>query len=276
MRVSINILERNGNASKTALAMAKGIARCGDAAVVRNCREHQMLGFDAAVLWGYVTECQKIIQNCKNQGIPFVFIDLGYWRRDSGYFKIAVNDRHPTQYLMKQNLPDDRFKKLDLPIKPWCKVDGYILLAGMSGKAAWAWNIPGNETYEKHTATTLQRLTKRPIVYRPKPNWNEAHAIPGTRFDKKTPVERALAQAHCVVTHHSNVGCDALLEGVPVFSKYGAASVLGPYNLENVEKPYYPENREQWAANLCYSQWTIHEMMSGECWQHLKSVRLIG
>lgn len=275
MKVSVNILTRNGNASVTCQSLAKGIARCGDSAFIRTERDHDISGFDAAVLWGYVTPCQEIIKRCRTKGIPFVFIDLGYWRRErDGYYKVTLNERHPHLYLMKHKMHGNRFERLGLEIKPWRKPgNGYILLAGMSGKAAWSYKL-GAQEYERDAAAQLSKLTKRPIVYRPKPNWVEAQKILNTQFDKKTPLDYALSQAHCVVTHHSNVGCDAILAGVPVLSKVGAASVLQPYDLNMTERLQCDGDRQQWAHNVAYCQWTLKEMASGECWSHLKAIGL--
>jgi hypothetical protein len=235
-----------------------------------------MEGYQAAVLWGFVTSCQEIIKNCKAQGIPFVFMDLAYWARDKGYFKVSVNDRHPTDYFMLQSKPDDRFRKFGLSIKPWQQLSpsSYVLLAGMSGKAAWAWGMQ-NEVYERDTIRILRQFTQRPIIYRPKPSWPDATNLPGAKLDKVTPLSNAIRGAHCVVTHHSNVGCDALLEGIPVLSKYGIASVLGPHDLGSVEHPYYPAGREQWAYNAAYCQWSLDEMANGACWNHLKETGLV-
>jgi hypothetical protein len=270
VKVSVNILKGNGSAEKTCAAMAKGIARCGDDVAVRTDLDNRMEGFDVAILWGFVASCQNVIKSCRTAGIPFLFFDMGYWARDKGFFKVACNDRHPDKYFMRRPKPADRFNRLGLTIEPWQRnTTGYILLAGMSGKASWSWGW-GNEDYERRTIAELRKYTDRPIVYRPKPSWSAAKPLSGARFDVKTPLRTALAEAHCVVSHHSNVGCDALLAGVPTFNKLGAASILGPYELRKIEKPNYPEGREQWAHNLAYCQWSLAEMTTGECWDFFK------
>lgn len=276
MRVSINVLTHNGNASRTCPAFAKGIERAGDKAIIRSDRDHDMQGFDACVIWGYVTSCQKIIKACVAKRIPFVFVDLGYWQRERGYYKVAVNDRHPTAYILSQAMPNDRFVKLGLAVKDWRKTGSNILLAGMSGKAAWSWGLE-NESFEREAVRILRWHIqgKRTIIYRPKPSWRDAQSIPHTVMNRTSSINDIFQNTYCVVTHHSNVACEALLEGIPIFSKYGAAVPLGMCDISKVETPCYPEGREQWAFNLAYCQWTIPEMASGECWQHLKSVGLV-
>lgn len=275
MRVSINVLSRNGNAVRTCRPFAQGVERCGDKVKLRTENDYQMDDFDIAILWGFLVPCQTIIKSCRDSGKPFIFIDLGYWRRDHHYVKVTVNDRHPTAYLMKQPMPATRFNKLKLTIKPWRgSTNGYILLAGMSGKAAWSWNLVA-ESYEREAVAELRKHTQRSVVYRPKPNWQEAQPIDGTKLDKRTQLEVALREASCVVTHHSNIGCDAVLEGIPVLSKCGAVSALVPYDLKHLEKLECPVDREQWCYNLAYCQWTLNELADGSCWNHFKTMGML-
>lgn len=276
LRVSVNILKDNHNAVRTCRAFGEGIKRQGDVVDYRTDRDHNVRGYHAVVLWGFVQTCQDLIAQCVEHHVPYVFMDMAYWARDT-YYKVSVNDRHPTAYLMKKPQPRDRFHSLGLAVKPMqVRKTGNIILAGMSGKAAWAWSF-GPEQFEKETALQLQKLTGRPIIYRPKPNWSGATGIPGTKFDKTTPLERVWKDTYCVVTHHSNVGCGALLEGVPVFSKRGAASVLGRWPLDQLENPLLttPPTREQWASNLAYCQWSLKEMDQGLPWGHLKKEGLV-
>jgi hypothetical protein len=275
MRVSINVLRGNANAQVLCKAFYSGIKACGDAAVMRTEADHDMSDFSAAVLWGFTSPCQKVVEACMARGIPWIFIDMGYLCRDK-YFKVALNDRHPTDYIMRKPMPNDRFERLGVPIKPW-KMDntGHILLAGMSGKAAWSFGMDA-ELFERSMIAELQKHTSRPIVYRPKPSWPNATPLKGATFNRFGSYEDVLNGAFCVVTHHSNVGCDALLAGIPVFTRLGAARplALSHTDLELIETPHYPTEvqRTQWAANLAYCQWTAKEMASGECWQHFKGL----
>ena len=276
MRVSVNILKGNGNAMRLCDLMAQGIKASGDTAVARTANDHNMKGFDAALLWGFVTECQQIVAACKEANIPWVYMDNGYQLR-STHFKVAVNDRHPDAYLMKRDMPGDRYKKWGVEILPWrsnLTPADPIVVAGMSPKAAWSFGLAFEE-YERATVAELRKHTKRPIIYRPKiSNSPNAAPIPGSTFDGKEPISSVMARAHCVVSHHSNVGCDALLAGVPVFTRRGAALSMGISDdeLNHVEEPFYPVDREQWACNLAYCQWSSPEMVSGECWRHMKTV----
>jgi hypothetical protein len=275
MRVSVNILQSNSLAKTLCGALAKGIKAAGDTPVMRTERDHtDMEDFDAAVFYGFVVECQDVMNACKRVHIPWVFCDLGYWQRDTHY-KVCVNDRHPEAYMMKRAMPADRLKSFGVSIQPWRKGGQNVLVAGMSGKAAWSWGMPA-ESFERDIIVRLRRIaTKRPIIYKAKPSFAAAKKIEGAQFNHKTPINDLLKDAHCVVTYHSNVGVDALVAGVPVFADRGAASKLAlPTALldTRLELPWFPEGREQWAANLAYCQWSVQEMADGSCWKHMRSV----
>jgi hypothetical protein len=255
--------------------MAEGCSAIGDKVQIRTDADADMKDFDVAIFWGFWENCQRIVEVCRRENKPWVYVDLAYWRREFGYFKVTVNDRHPEAYLMNRQAPSDRWDSLHVRIEPWKKESAAtapVLVAGMSGKAAWSWKFQAAE-YERNVIARLRNITKRPIIYRPKPNWHQAAHIDGSKFDKLTPVDKALATAHCVVTHHSNVGCDAIVAGVPVFCRRGAAlpMSLPDSDLTKIETLFYPEGREQWAANLAYCQWNLQEMAGGECWKYLKA-----
>ena len=272
MRVSINIQTGNYNAERVCKAYAEGISAVGDKAILRTDKDADMNGYDAAVFWGYWQNCQRIVKVCERDKKPYVYVDLGYWRRERGYFKAAMNHRHPTKYLMSKSMPHDRWQALDMNIASWKRNGGKtVVVAGMSGKGAWSWGMEGGQ-YEKGVIDQLRQFSTRPIVYRPKPNWHQAVPIVGSDMDRLSPIATLLHRAHCVVTHHSNVGCDAVVAGVPVLTRHAAALHMGlpDTDLKRVENPCYPEGREQWAANLAYCQWTLEEMRYGVAWRHMK------
>jgi hypothetical protein len=253
--------------------MARGIKSAGDAAIMRDARDFDMSKFDAAVFWGFTTECQRLVAECIKHGIPWIYLDLAYWLREQ-HFKVTINDRHPNAYFMLRDMPHDRFNSFGLKISPWAdkKPDSPIMLAGMSGKAAWSWGMKPEE-FERKFIPEIAKHTSREIIYRPKPSFRESTKLPGAQLDKSP--EYKLAGLHAVVTHHSNVGIDALMAGIPVFCRRGAAQPLAlsvDSDLSRIEEPIYPEGREQLFANLAYCQWSLAEMISGKCWRHLREL----
>ncbi len=130
--------------------------------------------------------------------------------------------------------------------------------------------------WETSTLQALRQVTDRPIVYRPKPSCKMTLLLPGAFYSPPIqPLEEALVDVHAVVTHHSNVACDALLEGIPAFSVEGVATAQGSQDFAQIETPIRSDDRAQWAADVAYSQFTVAEMRDGICWKHLKAEGLI-
>lgn len=260
--------------------MAEGVAAAGDSVHIypSHCYRHPHA--DIAVFYGFDRNLQKVMQDYRAIGKPVVYVDLGYWgRREGGplqgYHKVSVNGRHPTDYFQAIRHPADRLSRLGLNIEPWKQAGRHIIVAGMSAKAAEAEGF-GPHAWERATIEQLRRVTDRPIVYRPKPSWTEARALPGATFEPGLEdLPRLLADCHAVVTHHSNVAIDALMAGIPAFVADGAASALCFSGLDRIEQPWRPDGREQFAADLAYAQWRVAEMRSGDVWRHLKAEGLI-
>ena len=279
---TVAIYYQKGHSRSTHIAksMEAGIKACGDKPILRRHDEYNgNPDCDAAVFYGFIVPLPNAMRDYKAAGKSAVHIDLGYWGRVEGgrmegYHKVAVNDRHPHEYLMNSDMPSDRVSRFGLRAQPWRKNGKHILVAGMSSKNARSLGIQ-SRSWEMSVIEALKSVTDRPIIYRPKPGDRAAGPIGGTEYARHGPFEQYLDDCHAVVTHHSNAAIDAALFGVPVFSKTGAGVHFGLTNFGDIESPIYPDNRQQVINNLAYCQWTPAEMRSGECWQHLKSQGLI-
>jgi hypothetical protein len=265
-------------------AFAKGCRLAGDRP--RLIPEHEYRGDiekepQVAAFYGLNGQLAKIFNDYRRTRRTVVFADLGYFGRRVGgryvgYHKITVNDRHPTAYF--QRVKHDRARRaFGIEVKPWQRSGEAILLAGMGDKAAQAVGLAPAQ-WEQEMIVKLSRVSKRTIIYRPKPSWDGAERLNGAEFSPKSDdISRVLPQAHCVVTHHSNVGVDALIAGVPVFTWEGAAMPLSLQDISRIEEPLRPDDhaREQWLNDLHYCQWSVDEIAKGLPWAHLKNEGLI-
>ena len=260
-------------------AMGKGIATIGDEPIrFTTGNLHAVEECDAAVFYGFVQPLPQVMQRFKETGRAAVHIDLGYWGRlengrYSGFHKVVVNARHPDAYFQEKIHPDDRVKHFDIRRMPWKKHGKNIILAGMSGKHSKSegWKP---QKWETEIVSLLKQYTDRPILYRPKPGDKFASPIPGTEFIQGGAIESYFDDCWALVTHHSNAAIDAAIAGVPSFSVQGVATKIGLTNFSLIESPRYPE-LYQWLADIAYCQFNIQEMLSGECWSHLRSEGLI-
>jgi len=207
-----------------------------------------------------------------------VYIDLGYFgRREGGklfgYHKFAVNDRHPTAYFQTKRHSSSRWDRFRYAIRPWRPnhPNSPIILAGMGPKGASAEGYnPGQ--WEAEAARIIRRHSKRPIIYRPKPNWLGAPPIPGTQYTRPDSIklDDQLRDAHAIVSHHSNANVEALMLGVPSFTEGGIGTTMSLSDLSKIEYPYFPEDREQFFYDLAWCQWSVAEMREGLAWRYLR------
>lgn len=256
--------------------MAHGIRKFGDKIRVRLQHEYKEPDTDVAVFYGLM---RNVLDDYRRAGRKAIYVDLGYWGRHlggrfAGFHKLALNARHPTAYFQKSKHHGSRFNQFNVRVRRWKERRGdSILLAGMSDKAAEAEGFRP-EQWETEIVAKLRYYTDREIIYRPKPNWDGAKGVPGTRMvrGRDGDVETVLAQCHAVVTHHSNVAIDALLYGVPVFCWDGIATAPGKAcsDLSLIENPPEALDREQWASDAAWTQWNVSEMRKGSAWKYLR------
>lgn len=223
---------------------------------------------DFAAMWGPQPEYFK----CKRLGKPVLIVDFPYWNRawkvkdGREYYKISLNGQHQTPYIMQEKHAADRYLKTNGPvIREWKREGDYILLCGIGHKAAVQYGY-GMQQWEIETINKIKQHTDKKIVYRRKPSNKSYPPIKGVDFDDGAfPMAEALERAELAVCHHGNSAIDALAAGVPIFMKgaIGVASHLANLNIANINKPYYPDFRDQFFYNLAYWQWSVDEISKG-------------
>ena len=265
-----------GRSGACARSMAAGIEHCG----ARVELAHGWNGdLRADVLVSYGWSNRRIFEAYRAAGKPFVYLDMGFWNRKPlgavyrGHHKVVVSARDAFAYFRRGHR-SDRWHSLKVPLRPWRERGEHILLAGMSAKSARLFGYEP-QAWERKAVARIRRYGNRPIVYRPKPASPGAGQIAGTILgNPQQPLEADLADAWAVVTHHSNVGLEALAAGIPVYSEDGLASTMS-MALEQIEDPPLPKDREGFFADVAYCQWNADEMESGACWRHLQAEGLV-
>lgn len=251
--------------------------------------EHLRQGVElpnVAVFYGLEGSMLDIFRHYRDTQRAAVYVDLGYWgRREggrfTGYHKVVVNARHPTAYFRarRAGLPS-RFDRFRIQPAPARYSQGLILLAGMGDKGALA-EGRAPEEFERQMIEEIRRHTARPIMYRPKPSWKTSRPIGGTIH---SPRDRDIPwpQISAVVTHHSNVAVEGLLEGLPTWCWSGVAAPLAHQSLANIGVTEHGwatvpsiEERLAWCEDIAYTQWSVAEMASGACWRHLLDEELV-
>lgn len=210
-------------------------------------------------------------------GISLVYFDKGYTRdttdddlRAWKYWRVSVNGHHPTSKF-SADYPDDRLKAIGWKFRPWRKSGTSVLIAGSSAKYHAFYDLKDPTSWASKLVKEIEGITRREIIYRPKPSWHEAVPITGSTFsrDKKQTIDTDLIGAHCLVTHGSNACFEAMLAGVP--SIILGSAVMRPISstsLDEIENPRLASDAEREALLrfLAYQQWTLKELVDGKAW----------
>lgn len=225
----------------------------------------------------------KLCEQIKKAGKQFIFFDKGYFRhRIQGgmweFWRIAVNDHHPTSYVGKAKHSPARWEHISqkrmIFAKPWREEGERVVYAGSSEKYHAFCGLPPPNEYAAEVVKALKGLTSRPLVYRPKPTWDDAKPVKGAAFSTRArSMYQELNNVWCVVTNGSNACFDAAIEGIPsiVLGKAIARSISST-SLCDVEHPRLATNaeRNQWFANIAWCMFTEKEMAAGLAWKAIR------
>ena len=199
-----------------------------------------------------------------------VVLETGYLKRGSGeddYYAAGIGGLNGRAWFRNHRCKPDRWEKLGIELRPWRTAGVHIVLCG---QVPWDASVDFTDhvAWLKAAVGRIRYHTQRPIVFRPHPK-AKIPPIAGCEYSTK-PLADDLVNAWAVVTFNSNAGVDAAVAGIPVFvDDVGSmASGVANKNLVYLEDPGTPE-REQWAYNLAFCQWTPAEMRESMAWAHL-------
>lgn len=265
MKIQFHYKPGASRATRVVSALTKGFKEHGDVVVTH--------GGEVQFFYGMSPANVKRMANANK----YFVIDLAYWNRgqptsESCHYKICFQSHHPDAYFLDLPTNGKRFNSFNKIIHPWKPITPSkpILLAGMGPKSN---TLYGYADWDAQMVAQLRTMTKRKILYRPKPSDKSPRPIEGAELvSASTPINSQLQSVHAVVTHHSNVAVDGLLQGVPCVAKYGPASLV-PGDLLSIENPLQ-FNRKEFFNRLSYCQWSITEMASGEAWNWLRTFHL--
>lgn len=224
---------------------------------------------DVAVVFG-VRKDRVPVSYARGQVIadhngPHIVLEKGFVRRDE-YFHVGWNGLNGRADFRNQGMPADRWKKLGVELQPRKHGEKVVVC----GQVPWDASVQHTNHIQwcQKAVAELNRITRREVVFRP-------HPKAGIDYGVNCPVSLGslaedLSDAHAVVTFNSNSAVEALIEGVPVFAfdKGSMALRVANTDLYDIDNPRFIE-REPWASDLAYAQWSLDEMSSGECWDHI-------
>ncbi len=208
---------------------------------------------------GCMPELTQTILRWKARGRKRIQWDRGYARRvfatylprgdNGGYYRWHVN---AFQLRKVDTYPGDRWKALNVEMKPWAKGGRHIVVLAPTPTYQ---KFHAIEPWFEKTVRELAPITDRQIVVRFK--------------DSKRPIQADLEGAHCAISHGSIAATEAAILGCPVFDhEESAAALVGLTDIKKIEHPIYPD-RTPWVNALSYSQFNEHELVDGTLWRIL-------
>lgn len=157
-------------------------------------------------------------------------------------------------------------------MQPWRNGGGlYALILGqVSGDAALNRLGAGFEHWAR-MMTGILLHKKYAVRYRPHP-WvrkHDDHFCPeGAEKSYHDALADDLKDAKFCITYNSTAGVECVLAGVPTLTMDEGA-MAWPMTTHSIFDPIIRPDREAWAHDLAFTQWSLEEISSGEAWAHL-------
>jgi len=201
-----------------------------------------------AVFYGVRPAWAHLWAEATIEGRPWVYLDNGFFPCGGRYFRAA---RNRLQATIGEPGSIDQLGPMGVVIEPWRVDGGHVLVCLLSEEF-----MQTVAQTSRDIAGEVLAATDRPVKVRRK-------------YDAR-PLAADLVGCHCVVTWSSNAALEAICAGVPaiVLGESSAAPMAGT-DLSCIETPPRPEGREQWAADLLVSQWSLEDMRAGKAWEAL-------
>ena len=240
----------------------------------------------------------------KNSEKPFIVSESQPFREHDGWLRFGWNSyRWNDANWNNANVDSirwDRFQKLtNIKFTDWNSPGDAIIIMGQKEGDSSLVKIyqQGYESIYDWIGDQISEIRKhsdRKIIIRPHPRNLDRGAKLTTRLIDKLALvdvvisenltsggnqggeglDADLAQAHCVVTYNSLSGVEAVVKGIPVFALDGGSMVhpVAHHKLSQIEKINYNIDLQDWKNKIAYSMWNKEDVMSGDCWSHLKEV----
>lgn len=237
-------------------------------------------------------------------GGKYIYMDKGYCRNrrlrePDAFVRISPNSWQPLKYLDKFANVRNRWKKvMKIPIRKILDKNGrivaretlepketkkenegcYILYAGSSNKYHRFMNLDEPTAYAENIVQEVRKHTDRPIIYRPKPSWDDRKPVPQTIYmgHRSTKFNELVKKdVYALITHSSNAALEANLYGIPtIVLGEGIARPISSTSIEDINNIYRPtlEEKHSLGRSLSYFQWRVEEIKDGHMWRHLKDI----
>ena len=229
---------------------------------------------DAAVIWsvlwnGRMRGNQQIFHHYRNKGKPVFILEVGSLKRGQTW-KVALNNITRDGVYPNRGLLDlNRYKKLSIDLLPVRENRRSEILIACQHLSSHQWEgQPSIQEWVNKTISAVKSHTDRPIVVRMHPRFPFPSRFLGARVEmprKRSPNPNDFDFSfdyHCIINHNSGPSIQAPLNGTPVICDPSSLAWPVSSKFEDLETICLPE-RENWFHQLCHTEWTVEEIMSG-------------
>ena len=255
-------------------AMYRGVSKYENCFIEYDC---ELKECDIAVSWGIykkkfkwtkIRDILAVEQKLKNK--KTIVIEKGYIKRDK-YFSVGYDSQNGWADFKNVGMPKDRWGALGVELKDYRTKGNHILICG---QVPWDTSVQhiDYKTWCQFIVNEIRRYSERPIIFRPHPlaGDNFYESLTGVTISNKKTLKEDLENCWAAVGYNSNSLVEVIIEGIPIFAwNNGSMAWFVSNKIVDLEHPELYD-RQQWAYDLAYSQWTLNEMQEGKAWQHLK------
>lgn len=248
-------------------------------------------GTKQVILHGILRGTGLIYRECLLKGIDMYYIDHAYFMPSrhyderAGWMRITKNAFVQNQMISR---PSSRWRKwfADDPryrVLPWrgyAQGGQHILVLPPTPAVKWCFKA---YNWAENVVAQIRNVTNLPIIWREKPGQIkvdklgfpegkiENPSVPAGTIQSQRPLEYDLENAHAVISFNSNVAIDATLKGIPVICGEHCPAYPISFSIRDIgtNKLNIEPNRKKWLYNLAYSQFSMGEIRSADCWRIL-------
>ena len=246
MRVSVYPKFGPINSKKVFEAFIQSLETAGEE-IQLNCNGNSDVTVIWSVLWqGKMRGYQSIWEECQKKNTPVVVLEVGGIKRNET-FKVGINGVNREADFANQTFDSERWKKLNIELKPWRSTGDTIIICGQHHRSHQWRNNPTMNLWFEQQINEIRKHTDRPIVVRPHPRnpigldvgkWkNVTTVLPQRDYNTidDTDFKEKLKQAWAVVNYSSNPAMMSVFNGIPVFvSEQSLCYDVGNTSLNNI------------------------------------------
>ena len=210
---------------------------------------------DLLVIWNRTRVNEQIAAHYERAGARVLVAENGWLNRLDGHKQYALALGHHNGAGRWFVGSESRFPIEQEPIKR----GESILILPQRGIGEPGVAMPLN--WPRTIRERIQRITRRPIIFRRHPGTNSAHY---------QTLEQDLLRARCVVTWASGAAIKAIRAGIPCFYEMDGwiGNCAATRLADQLERCDTPDPGELW-RRVSWGQWTMAEIESGEAFDRL-------